>query len=152
MTTAKLFATWFGAGLLKPAPGTWGSLAALPFAFLLLHYGGWPVLLLAAIAVFAIGVHYSRQYADEIGQTDPGSIVIDEVAGQWLALLPAALTPLSFLAGFALFRLFDIWKPWPIRRVERTLKGGLGIMADDVLAGLFAAIVLLLLQRLTGVF
>ena len=152
MTGAKLLATWFGAGLLKPAPGTWGSLAALPFGWLLLRYGGVTALLAAAALVFTMGVWASGAYARQLGNPDPGSVVIDEVAGQWIALSAALLTPLSFLAAFALFRLFDIVKPPPIRQVERALKGGLGIMTDDVLAGAAAALVLYLLHRQFGAF
>lgn len=139
MTADKLLATWFGSGLLPKAPGTWGSLAALPFAWLIQHYAGWPGLLAATALVFAVGVWAAGSYAGRGANPDPGEIVIDEVAGQWLAVLPAAGSLPLYVAGFLLFRLFDIWKPWPIRTVERKLKGGLGVMADDILAGLVAA-------------
>jgi phosphatidylglycerophosphatase A len=152
MNVAKLLATWFGAGLLKPAPGTWGSLAALPFGWLLLRYGGVTALLFGAAFAFAAGVWASGAYAVQTGDPDPGSVVIDEVAGQWIALSTALLSPLSFLAAFLLFRLFDIVKPPPIRQVERALKGGLGIMADDVLAGAAAALILYFIHRQFGAF
>lgn len=145
---AALLATWFGAGLLPKGPGTWGSAAALPFAWALAAAGG-PRLLLAAAAVcFAVGWWASAVYVRRTGAEDPGEVVIDEVAGQWLTLAAAPLDPLSYLAGFALFRLFDIWKPWPVRVADRRLGGGLGIMVDDVLAGLYALAVMILLDHL----
>jgi len=142
MTADKLLATWFGAGLLPKAPGTWGSLAALPLGWVIQYVAGWPGLVLATLLVFIIGIWAAGSYARRGANPDPGEIVIDEVAGQWLAVLPAMGAPLLYLVGFALFRLFDIWKPWPIRTVERKLKGGLGVMADDILAGLIAAALL----------
>ncbi len=142
MTTDKLLATWFGAGLLPKAPGTWGSLAALPLGWAIQYFTGWAGLAVAALVVFLVGIWAADAYAKRGADPDPGEIVIDEVAGQWLALLPAMGSPVFYLAGFLLFRLFDIWKPWPIRTVERRLKGGLGVMADDILAGLIAAALL----------
>lgn len=145
---AALLATWFGAGLLPKGPGTWGSAAALPFAWGLTMVGGPTVLLAATVLCFAVGWWASAVYVRRTGAEDPGEVVIDEVAGQWLALLPASLDPLSYLAGFALFRLFDIWKPWPVNLADRRLGGGLGIMLDDVLAGLYALGVMILLNHL----
>lgn len=139
---AAWLATWFGCGLLPAAPGSWGSLAALPLAWLLLWLGGAWALLAGAGIVFLVGWWASEVYAKALGGKDPREVVVDEVAGQFIALLPAALAPLPFAVGFLLFRLFDIVKPWPIRRLEN-LPGGLGIMADDLLAGIYAALVLL---------
>jgi phosphatidylglycerophosphatase A len=96
------------------------------------------------VAIFIVGWWASEQVVREDGAEDPGWIVIDEVAGQWLTLL---LTPPSFL-GLALFRLFDIVKPWPASWADRQVKGGLGIMLDDILAGLMALIVLAIVQWL----
>ena len=136
---ASVLATWFGAGTLRPAPGTWGSLAAALLAWPILAWLGHWWLLAAALAVFALGVWASRLHAERLGQSDPGSIVIDEVAGQWIALLLACPAWHHLLIGFVAFRLFDIVKPWPVSWADRRLKGGFGIMADDVLAGLYAA-------------
>lgn len=145
MRATALFVTWFGSGWLPWAPGTWGSLAALPFAWLITTYGGGPgTLALAAVAFFALGCWASDIATRQTQTVDPGWIVVDEVVGQWLTLLAAPLSLVGYIAAFLLFRLFDIWKPWPVRWVERRLEGGLGIMADDVLAAAYAAIVLVI--------
>ncbi len=139
---ASWLATWFGAGLLPGAPGTWGSLAALPFAWLILAELGPFGLLAAAAIVFALGLWASARYISGREDKDPAEVVIDEVAGQWLALTVAAPGEAwHFAVGFVLFRLFDIAKTWPARRAERGLAGGLGIMTDDLVAGVYAAIV-----------
>lgn len=146
-----LLATWFGSGLLPKAPGTWGSLGALICAWPLLAIGGSALLLGACIFVFFVGIWASQRYADALDLDDPGEVVIDEVAGQWLSLLPlgtlSTLEPSleTFVMGFVFFRLFDIWKPWPVGFLDRRLKGGLGIMVDDIVAGIYAAASLLLL-------
>ncbi|MDP6345049.1 MAG: phosphatidylglycerophosphatase A [Alphaproteobacteria bacterium] len=140
---AGLLATWFGCGLLRPASGTWGSLAALPFAWALVAVGGWPALAATALAAFAVGCWAADRYERADGGKDPGAVVIDEVAGQWLVLIPAPLDPLYYLAGFALFRLFDIFKPWPANWAERRFAGGLGIMLDDVFAAAYGFAALL---------
>lgn len=146
MTTARLLATWFGSGLAPRAPGTCGSLAALPFAWVIASWGGPYALLVAAIAVFVLGIWAAGATARAEGRGDPGEVVIDEVAGIWLTLVPVTPTLLHFALGFALFRLFDIWKPWPVSLADRSLHGGLGIMADDVLAAGYAALCLWLLS------
>lgn len=144
-------ATWFGAGLLPKAPGTWGSLAALPFAWVILRYGGMWWLLAAIILVFLVGWWASQIYVGRSGEADPGAVVIDEVAGQWLTLLPAAPGVWWHWAlGFALFRFFDIVKPWPVGWADRRLKGGFGVMVDDVIAGIYAGVLLYLLMILGG--
>jgi len=131
-------ATWFGVGLMPKAPGTWGSLAAVPFAYGLHHWLGAAGLAAAAVAVFLVGVWASEQFRRRSGDEDPQTVVVDEVAGQWLALVPAGDDILLYAAGFFLFRLFDIWKPWPASWADRELGGGLGIMLDDAIAGLYA--------------
>lgn len=145
MRATALFVTWFGSGWLPWAPGTWGSLAALPFAWLIMTYGGGQgTLALASLALFALGCWATDIAARETRTVDPSWIVIDEVVGQWLTLLAAPLSLLGYAAAFFLFRLFDIWKPWPIRWAERRVEGGVGIMSDDVLAAIYAAIVLVI--------
>ncbi|HLI21073.1 MAG TPA: phosphatidylglycerophosphatase A [Stellaceae bacterium] len=151
MSAARLIASWFGSGLLPWAPGTWGSLAALPFAWVILLFGGKLWLLAGAAIVFVIGWIAADRATRGGSDPDPGWVVIDEVAGQWLTLLLLPLTLAGFAIGFMLFRLFDIWKPWPIRAVERRYGGGFGIMIDDVLAAIYAMLVVaigrLMLER-----
>lgn len=137
---SSLLATWFGAGLLPRAPGTWGSLAALPFGVALFWLSGPLGLLAATLAVFLLGLWASHSYEHAAAVKDPGAIVIDEVAGQWLALVPAGLDPLGVVLAFVFFRIFDVAKPWPVGWADRNLKGAFGIMADDILAGLYAAV------------
>ena len=142
----RLLCSWFGAGWMKPAPGTWGSAAALPLGWLLWWIGGTPALAIASVLVFAIGWWASERIVRAEGLEDPSWVVIDEVVGQWLTLLLTPPSLLGYAVGFALFRLFDIWKPWPVSWADQKIKGGLGIMLDDVLAGLMGLAVLSLLQ------
>lgn len=141
---AFLLATWFGAGLLPRMPGTWGSLAALPFAWVLVWLGGPWLAVLAAALVFALGLWASERYMAAIGVHDPGAIVVDEVAGQWLTLAFVPLNPAVYALGFVLFRAADVTKPWPASWIDRRVGGSLGVMADDVVAALYAGIVLYL--------
>lgn len=146
---AAWISTWFGVGLLPVAPGTWGSLAALPFAWALLELGGRAALLAAAAALFFVGWKAANLYEARTGETDPGPVVVDEVVGQWLTLVAASPDHWwTFAAGFALFRLFDIVKPWPVGWFDRRIKGGLGIMLDDVFAALYALLGLLAVYAL----
>ena len=146
-------------GLLRPAPGTWGSLAALALALLIYVIGGPWLLLVKTVAVAALGVWTIGQQINGQADKDPSEIVIDEVAGQWIALLPvafgawhagAAVTALwpGWLAAFILFRLFDIWKPGPIGWADRR-GDALGVMLDDVIAGIFAGLGVALLAGIT---
>jgi len=147
---AFVLATWFGSGLLPKIPGTWGSAAALPFAWLIASYGG-PWLLLAAAAVaFAAGIWAAGVYSRHTGIKDASPIVIDEVAGQWLTLAPFVPDPTTYLAGFVLFRVADIAKPWPANWADRSLDGGLGVMLDDLFAGAYAALALYALRAVVG--
>jgi len=139
---ACLLATGCGVGLLPMAPGTWGSLAALPVAWLITLSGGPWALLAASLIAFAAGIWASGVYAKASGVEDAQTIVIDEIAGQWLALVAAPLHPMAYLAAFALFRLCDIVKPWPVNWADRNVHGGFGVMLDDMIAGLYALIVL----------
>jgi phosphatidylglycerophosphatase A len=139
---AVLVVTGFGSGLLRPAPGTWGSLLALAVWWWALSEQVLLVQLAAAALVFALGTWLTDVVGRRYGVDDDSRIVVDEVAGLWVALLGAPATVAGALAGFLLFRAFDIAKPWPIRWVERRAPGALGVMADDVVAGIAALIVL----------
>jgi phosphatidylglycerophosphatase A len=142
---AVLLATWFGTGLLPITPGTWGSLAALPFAWAIRSHVGTTGLAVATVIVFAIGWWVAATVVKVSAIEDPSAVVIDEVAAQWLVLLPAPLDPLAYAVAFVLFRIFDIWKPWPVRWADRHVKGGLGIMLDDLLAAVYAVVPVLVL-------
>jgi phosphatidylglycerophosphatase A len=138
---ATLTATFFGVGHLKPAPGTWGSLATvILWALASSHI---PIgsrtyaTIISAIAVTAIGIPAATLVARGYGVKDPQFVVIDEVAGQLIALIAVPLAWKTFLAGFILFRVFDMWKPFPVRHLER-LPEGTGIVVDDLAAGLYA--------------
>ena len=140
---STLLSTWFWIGLIPKAPGTFGSLAALPFAWIIQTYLGPLALLAGAVAIFGLGCWASAHYIRDFTETDPGEVVIDEVAGQWIAclLIPPGML-WAWLAAFVLFRIFDIFKPWPIHLLDKHGRGGIGIMQDDMLAGLFAFILL----------
>ena len=143
-----LLATWFGAGLAPVAPGTFGSAAALPLALLLVWLFGWPALLVAAAVIFVIGLWATGRYMALTGRQDPKEVVIDEVSAQMLPLIVAPLELLPWLAGFLLFRFFDVVKPWPCGYLDRTFHGGFGVMVDDFAAGLYALAVMILLGEL----
>ena len=144
-----VFLTWFGAGFSFHAPGTVGSLNALPMAAAIAWLTGERSLIIAAIFPFVLGLIYTARYLrSEPGASDPQWIVIDEVVGLWITLAVVPLYWLWYLLGFALFRLFDIYKPWPVSWADRHVPSALGIMLDDVLAGLYAAGVLSGLQYL----
>ncbi|MDX1974058.1 MAG: phosphatidylglycerophosphatase A [Rickettsiales bacterium] len=136
-------ATWFGSGLSPKAPGTMGSLAALPFAYVIQTQWGNEALFLSALLVFLIGWWASMRYLRAFPEkTDPGAIVVDEVAAQWLLLAVLFPTWQSYLVGFILFRIFDIRKTWPVSWFDSNVKGALGVMIDDVVAALLPAIFL----------
>ena len=147
----RMIVTWFGAGLMKPAPGTWGSAVAVACGVLIHWLGSFPALALATLAVTALGFWSVARYTRGMEDPDRSEIVIDEVAGQWLALCfpsygfwQAGLASTDFpapgwIAAFLFFRLFDIWKPWLVGRADRE-GGTLGVMLDDLWAGLFAGL------------
>lgn len=143
---AAFLAFGFGSGLSPVAPGTMGTLAAIPFALLLKMLPAavfWAVLVL----LFLLGIYLCGVTGKRLGQHDPGGIVWDEMVAYWLTV---AFLPVSwgwFVAAFVLFRLFDIVKPWPIRWFERRFGGGLGIMLDDIVAALYAMLLLFLAGR-----
>lgn len=141
----RMIATWFGCGLVPKGPGTAGSFGALLPAAALIRIG-LPPLGFAALALLGSipAIASADRVATETGRKDPSIVVVDEVIGQWITLCGAVrYTPLSILLAFGLFRLFDIWKPWPVRSLER-LRGGVGIVMDDMMAGVYAALVLFL--------
>jgi phosphatidylglycerophosphatase A/sugar lactone lactonase YvrE len=143
LTPATVLATWFGCGYFPYGPGTVGSLAATLLAGAAHEYlnAGRTAFLIATVVLLAPAIWSATQTARLLQRKDPGMVVIDEVLGQWVTLLGATrLNWKSFTAAFLLFRIFDIWKPWPIRRLER-LPEGSGIIADDLGAGLYAAVI-----------
>lgn len=145
---AGWIATALGAGLSPKAPGTAGSLVALlPWWFLLrdLSLG---IYLAVLIAGFVLGVWACEVSDRRLGMHDQGALVWDEVIGMWITLFAAPLHWWWIVVGFALFRLFDIWKPWPVSWADRRVHGGLGVMLDDVVAGLYALVVLQLVAAL----
>jgi phosphatidylglycerophosphatase A len=148
---ALVLATWFGCGLSPVAPGTAGTLGALPLYLLVAPGGPWAVAL-AALVVAAVGIAASGRVARRRGLPDPQLVCIDEVAGVLVALTAARLEVGQVAIAVILFRVFDIWKPWPVRQLERHLPGGWGIVGDDLAAGAWAALLLgagrLLLARI----
>ncbi|HQR60031.1 MAG TPA: phosphatidylglycerophosphatase A [Methylophilaceae bacterium] len=144
---AHLLAMGFGSGLASKAPGTFGSLAAIP---LFLLFPAWPLAwMLALLALlFLLGVWCCGVTGRALGVSDHGGIVWDEMVAMWLILALVPRTLFWFAAAFALFRLFDIWKPFPIRQFDARLKGGFGVMFDDLLAAGYALAGLKALQWL----
>jgi phosphatidylglycerophosphatase A len=141
-TPAGWLACGFGSGLAPVAQGTFGSLAAI-VPWLLLRLLPMQLYVFAVVVAFAVGVWACGVAGRAVGVDDHRSIVWDEFVGMWIALIPVVSADWwSVIIGFALFRLFDVWKPWPIRKLDRQLKGGVGVMVDDVVAGVFAAVVL----------
>lgn len=132
-----LLAFGFGSGLAPKAPGTFGTLAAVPLYLLLALLPLWAYGLVVVLAAI-IGVWICGESSRRLGVHDHGGIVWDEFVGLWITLFAAPHGWLWLVIGFALFRLFDIWKPYPIRNADRQVNGGFGIMLDDILAGLYA--------------
>lgn len=145
----QLLAFGFGSGLAPRAPGTFGTLAALPI-FLLLAPLSLPLYGLVIVLAAVGGIWICGRASRELGVHDHPGIVWDEFVGLWIALFAVPAQPAWVLAGFLLFRLFDIAKPWPISWLDRRVSGGLGIMIDDVVAGLFACAALHALRLLSG--
>jgi len=156
--TILLLATGLGTGLAPKAPGTFGSLLG-PLLFSGLVWLGlsWPLYLLVSLSIFLVGVYLCDQGARILGKDDPGAIVFDEIGAFTVVMLPVFHHPLEadFLwvcvIAFLWFRLFDIWKPWPVRYFDR-IHGGWGIMADDYVAAIYAAICLYLTLMILGWF
>ena len=136
--------TWFGAGLMPRAPGTFGTLGAVPIIFLI-NYIGYLYEVFFLIIFIPMAVFSSGKSEKLLERDDPPEVVIDEVAGFLLTVFLLPLSWLTLSVGFILFRLFDILKPFPISRLEKTLKGGTGIVLDDLLAGVYANLCLRIL-------
>ncbi len=136
-----LLAFGFGAGLAKKAPGTWGTLVALPLYWLLSQHNVW-VYVNVTLLICVLGVFICGKAAEKLGVHDHSGIVWDEIAGYLVTMVGIPFAWKTALLGFMLFRLFDILKPWPISWLDRSVQGGLGIMVDDLLAGIVAALLL----------
>lgn len=159
---ANIYATYFGLGLSKYAPGTMGSLGTLPLAYILMYHGGFVAIVLAAFMIFPYGVLATDVVIKETGITDPSKVVIDETVGQLLSfsavafVAPDALLGYNciwyYLAGFALFRFFDIKKMGPVKYFDSKVLNAYGVMLDDVFAGIFAAFALLCIHYLIALF
>lgn len=140
----EMLVTWFGSGYLKPASGTWGSLAALPFG-IALHWAFGPIsLCVLALLLYGAGVVLGGVYLVTAEHPDPDDFVLDEVVGQWLTLAAAPLTVAGVVMAFLCFRVLDIVKPWPASWIDRKVRGSLGVMTDDLVAGIYAGILVLL--------
>ena len=145
MRFSTIIASVFGVGYFPVASGTVMSIIAVPLAMMIALHGGGIILVAASLLAFAVGIWACGAHVRATGRKDPSECVIDELAGQWLACAGICFTPTypritAFVLAFLLFRLFDILKPWPISAAEK-LPGGMGVMADDMLAGLAAAII-----------
>lgn len=150
MRIARWLATWGGCGYFPRAPGTAGSLAGVLAAWVLVSWTGWPAEVLAVAAAVLLGpaVWASGRACQQWGEQDPQRVVVDEVLGQWITLAAAPASDWRYwLLAFAVFRVLDTWKPFPARAAEK-LPGGWGVVADDLVAGLYGAIVLVAARRL----
>ena len=137
----QFFGLGFGLGLAPKAPGTFGTFAALPFIFITMHYPLW-LQIVFAVVISIFGVWACGKTADDLGVHDHPAIVWDEVAGFYITMIGAALSWQSLLVGFLLFRFFDIYKPQPIRYYDKKLRGGFGVMFDDMLAAFYTLLCL----------
>ncbi len=146
---AHFLALGFGSGLAPKAPGTFGTIVGLPLYYLIANY---PIGVQLAImaAMFVIGIYFCEVAGNNLGVSDHGSIVWDEIVAMMLVLTIAPMHWLWWLVAFALFRLFDIWKPFPIRQCDAKLKGGFGVMFDDLLAALYAMLAMKALLWMTA--
>ena len=145
-TLIMFIATGFYSGYLPKAPGTWGSLVGL-LLFFLLHTLNLQIYLAVVAAIFVIGTFAAGEAEKILDRKDPGLVVIDEIVGILITMIAIPATPLAMGLGFILFRIFDIWKPFPIRLIDQRFHGGLGIMLDDIVAGIFSLVILQVLVR-----
>lgn len=145
-TPAHMVATFFGAGLLRPAPGTWATAIGLALYGLLEPYLGLKVMVAATAALFAAGVWSCSQTGRDIGEHDHGAIVIDEVFASWAVALTVSPSPVMLFAAFLVFRFFDIVKIWPASLVDSHMQNGFGVMLDDAVSAVYSALTLWALQ------
>lgn len=155
-TNPKAFRDWrhclafgFGSGLARYAPGTFGTLVAIPFFLALTHLPPW-LYGVTLVAAFALGTWVCEAVSRDLRVHDHGGIVFDEFVGYWITMFLVPVSAFTVAAGFVLFRLFDIWKPGPVGWCDRRVTGGLGIMLDDVVAGAVACVALHVLLHFTG--
>jgi phosphatidylglycerophosphatase A len=147
--TALLLSSWFGSGLMPIAPGTFGTLAAVPPAIIIYYFGTVPSVI-SLIVIIPLAVWTSNVTQKLLGKDDPSEIVIDEVAGFFVTVFLLPFSWLSFTLGFLLFRVFDILKPFPIGIIDKKVKGGTGIVLDDIVAGIYANICVRAVQAIFG--
>ncbi len=148
----RIFLTFFYSGLLPKAPGTWGTLLGAFFAVLILQFLSIETLFFGMILITIIAIKEIDKEEKQSGIHDSSEIVIDEVAGVWLALVLSGATVTQIILSILFFRVLDIWKPSVIGRIDREVKGGLGVMGDDLLAGMFAGICSAGVYQLFGYF
>ena len=141
-----IIATGLYSGYLPKAPGTWGSLVGL-LLFFLLHTLSLEIYLAIVAGIFLVGTFAAGEAEKIMDHQDPGLVVIDEIVGMLVTMIAIPATPLAMALGFALFRIFDIWKPFPVGFVDQRFHGGLGIMLDDIVAGIYSLIILQVLVR-----
>src|SRR5210317_719027 len=146
-TLIMFIATGCYSGYLPKAPGTWGSLVGL-LLFFLLHTLSLEIYLSVIGGIFVIGTFAAGEAEKIMDHQDPGLVVIDEIVGMLITMIAVPVTPLFMILGFTLFRIFDIWKPFPVGFVDQRFHGGLGIMLDDVVAGIYSLLILQLLFRI----
>jgi len=140
--TALLLSSWFGAGLMPIAPGSFGTLAALPLV-IIINYLGVVHSTISLIIILPLSLWASHLSQNLLEGNDPSEIVIDEVTGLFIAVFLLPLSWLNIILGFCLFRIFDILKPFPIGLIDKNLKGGIGIVLDDIMAGIYVNICLI---------
>lgn len=145
MTFPILIATWFGSGNIKPASGTWGTLAGLPLIIAVIYYSGVWGVIIGSLVLFCIGIWAAHRYEIMTGEHDSGRIVIDEVCGMMIAATPLLFhfSWVTVIACFIGFRIFDAWKIGLVGWMDRGVNGALGVMVDDVVAGLLTAIIVM---------
>lgn len=149
LNPVHLLSLGFGSGLAPKAPGTAGTLVAIPIYLLMIGLSPVAYLLITLLLLYT-GIHLCQATAQRLGVHDHPAIVWDEIVGYLLTMVAVPFDWTWIVAGFALFRLFDVWKPWPIGFLDRRVSGGIGIMLDDLLAAVYASIVLQLVIYLTG--
>lgn len=139
-------AAWFGCGFLSPGPGTWGSFGGLMAGLFIATLFSGLALLLGVFLISAVGFLAAERFDSAMNTHDSKMIVVDEVAGQWIAMIPALGSVPLLLLSFILFRGFDIIKPWPVSHFEKNVAGAAGVMGDDIVAGLIAAVCIIMVR------